>query len=132
MPGEVIIPYIPISEKFQKPFTGIVLINDTGTAIGTAGDRHFVTGQGVEFHFTFAAQSQAFRKQHGDWGYADFFSRDANALVTRAGTNPLVLVVKQLSTGGEIILSDKQVSVIERVSADPQNRLLGGVITVTK
>jgi hypothetical protein len=45
IPGEVTIPYIPISEKFQKPFTGIVLINDTGTAIGTAGDRHFVTGR---------------------------------------------------------------------------------------
>ena len=48
----------------------------------------------------------------------------AKAQLARAGEIPLVINIGKLSSGGDIVLSDQQVSRIRQVSANPENRLL--------
>lgn len=130
IPGSVTIPYIPIDDKYYEPFTGIVLINDTESDISPGEERRFITEQGEEFVFAFDDQSRSFRSEHGDWGYPEVFAKKANALQARTGENPLVMKIVKLSANGDIVLSNQQVSRIREVSNNPENRLMGGVITV--
>lgn len=131
LPGSVTIPYIPIDDKYFQPFTGIVLIDDTKTGISPGGKKRFISEHGEEFFFAFADKSRSFRNEHGDWGYSEVFTKDAKPSISRVGYNPLVMKIEKLSKDSDIVLSDEQISLIKKVSENPENQLLGGLITVS-
>jgi len=132
IPAALPIPYIPIKDKYYKPFTGIVLIDDTRAGITPEKKLHFVSEQGEDIFFDFDDKSRSFRNKHGDWGYLKAFDKDAKALVSRAGKNPIILKIGNLTNKGNIILLDDQISLIREVMRNSENRFLGGVVTVTK
>ena len=128
-PLSITIPYIQIDEKYFKPFTGVVLIDDTD-ASGYAGTTvQFFSEQGEEFFFVFSDKTFSYRNENGDWGNADNFDQVAKSSSGRVGKNPLVIKIEGKTGNGNIILSNKQLSVIKKLSENPMNQLLGGVIT---
>jgi len=127
--SSITIPYIQIDEKYFNPFTGVVLIDDTD-ASGYAGTTvHFFSEQGEEFFFAFSDKTYSYRSKNGDWGYVDNFDEVAKSSSDRVGENPLVIKIEGKTGNGNIILSNKQLSVINKLSENPMNQLLGGVIT---
>ena len=46
----------------------------------------------------------------------------------RAGTNPLVLHVKDIADNGDLVIASEQRALLQKVIDDPRNQLLGGVI----
>lgn len=131
LPATVTIPYIPIDEKYYQPFTGVVLIDDSEAGISPAKKRRFMREQGGEFRFAFTDKTRSFRNDFGDWGYPEVFAKSTKSIVDRVGNNPLVMKIERISQDGDIILDDEQLSLIQKVSGNPENQLLGGIITVT-
>ncbi len=126
--SSITIPYIQIDEKYFKPFTGVVLIDDTG-ASGYAGNKlNFFSNQGEELFFAFSDKSYSYRKDNGDWGYAGNIDEVAKSSGARVGKNPLVIKIERIAENGDIVLGNEQLSVIKKLTADPRNQLLGGVI----
>jgi hypothetical protein len=132
LPAKLTIPYIPIADEYYEPFTGIVLIDDTKTGIPPEKKRRFITPQGDEFRFAFTDKTKSFRNDNGDWEYLEVFAKGAKSSVARVGNNPLVMKIEQLTQNGDIILADDQISWLQKVSENPDNQLLGGVITVAE
>jgi hypothetical protein len=129
IPSSITIPYIQIDEKYFKPFTGVVLIDDTD-ASGYAGTTvQFFSEQGEEFFFAFSDKTYSYRNENGDWGYAGNFDEVTKSSRGRVGKNPLVIEIEGKTGNGNIILSNKQLSVIKKLFENPMNQLLGGVIT---
>jgi len=129
IPSSITVPYIQINEKYFKPFTGVVLIDDTD-ASGYAGTTvQFFSEQGDEFFFAFSDKSYAYRKDNGDWGYAGNFDQVAKSSGARVGKNPLVIKIEGKTGNGNIVLTNEQLSLIKKLSDGPMNQLLGGVIT---
>ncbi len=128
LPATVTIPYISIDEKYYQPFTGVVLIDDTETGISPGEKRRFIKEQGDEFRFAFTDKTKSFRNDYGDWGYSEVFAKGAKSSVARVGNNPLVLKIERVTQNGDIILDDDQLSLIQKVSDNPENQLLGGII----
>jgi len=126
--SSITIPYIQIDEKYFKPFTGVVLIDDTG-ASGYAGNKlNFFSTQGEELFFAFSDKSYSYRIDNGDWGYAGNFDEVAKSSGVRVGKNPLVIKIEGIAENGDIVLTNEQLSLIKKLSDDPRNQLLGGVI----
>jgi len=46
----------------------------------------------------------------------------------RVGKNPLDIKIEGIAENGDIVLGNEQLSVIKKLTADPRNQLLGGVI----
>jgi hypothetical protein len=132
IPSSTTIPYIQINEKYFKPFTGVVLIDDTDASGYTGTTVQFFSEQGEEFFFAFSDKTYSYRKENGDWGYAGNFDEVDKSPGTRVGENPLVIRIERKTENGNIILGKKQISVIEKLITDPRNQLLGGVITIAK
>jgi len=104
------------------------LIDDTG-ASGYAGNKlNFFSNQGEELFFAFSDKSYSYRKDNGDWGYAGNFDEVAKSSGARVGKNPLVIKIEGIAENGDIVLGNEQLSVIKKLTADPRNQLLGGVI----
>jgi hypothetical protein len=128
--ASVTIPYIKIAEEYFKPFTGVVLIKDKGDPLEDDKKLRFVSEKGEEIVFAFSDQTKSFRSVNGDWGYSDTFERGAKSLVERAGHNPLVIRIVGIAHDNAIVIPDHQLALLQRISDDPRNQLLGGVITV--
>jgi len=128
IPSSITIPYIQIDEKYFKPFTGVVLIDDTD-ASGYAGSTvQFFSEQGEEFFFAFSDKTYSYRNENGDWGYAGNIDEVDKSSGGRVGENPLVIKIEGKTGNGSIILGNKQLSVIKKLSENPMNQLSGGVI----
>ncbi len=52
-----------------------------------------------------------------------------NSAGTRVGETPLVIDIEGIAQNGNIVLTNEQLSLIKKLSDDPRNQLLGGVIT---
>lgn len=122
------IPYIAIDDRYFRPHTGIVLIQDSAVDMQSDKNRRLVTESGAEVPIPFSAQTRAFRSAHGDWGYVRDFEKDAKPVVDRAGTNPLVLRIKDIADNGDMVMAGEQRALLQKVIDDPRNQLLGGVI----
>ena len=127
--SSITIPYIQIDEKYFKPFTGVVLIDDTDARRYAGNKLHFFSKQGEKFFFAFSDKSYSYRKDNGDWGYAGNFDQVAKSSGARVGKNPLVIDIEGIAENGNIVLTNEQLSLIKKLSDDPRNQLLGGVIT---
>jgi hypothetical protein len=127
--SSITIPYIQIDEKYFKPFTGVVLIDDTGVGRYAKTTVQFFSEQGEEFFFAFSDKTYSYRKENGDWGYAGNFDEVAKSSGGRVGKNPLVIKIEGKTGNGNIIFGNKQLSAIKKLSENPMNQLLGGVIT---
>ena len=92
----------------------------------------FFSEQGEEFFFAFSDKTYSYRKENGDWGYAGNFDEVDKSPGTRVGENPLVIRIERKTESGNIILGNEQLSVINKLSENPMNQLLGGVITIAK
>ena len=132
MRSSITIPYIKIDEEYFKPFTGVVLINDTGISMSSGKTLRFVSEKEEEFVFVFSDKTKSFRSVNGDWGYPALFQRGAKSSVERAGNNPLVVRIKRMADDGAIILPNDQWLLLQKISEDPRNQLLGGVITISE
>ena len=132
LPASSTVPYIPIDGKYYKPFTGIGLVLDGKSGVSPAKKKRLISEQGKEVTFTFAYKNGAIENGLGDWEYAGVFDKEANNLSLKVGDNPLILTIEKLSANGEIILSDDQISLINRVAGNPENQLLGSVISITR
>jgi hypothetical protein len=130
IPSFITIPYIQIDEKYFKPFTGVVLINNSGTGKYAEKNPRIFSVQGEEIFFKFSEKTRSSRKDNGDWGYAGNFKQIAKSSVDRVGKNPLVIKIEEIAENGDIVLGNEQLSVIKNLSDDPRNQLLGGVITI--
>jgi len=126
--SSITIPYIQIDEKYFKPFTGVVLIDNTDAGKYAGNKFRFISKQGEEFLFTFSNKTKSFRNDNGDWGYASNFEDIAGYSADRVGKNPLVIKIEGIAENGDIVLGNEQLSVINKLTADPRNHLLGGVI----
>jgi hypothetical protein len=129
IPSSITIPYIQIDEKYFKPFTGVVLIDDTDAGRYAGNTVQFFSEQGEEFFFAFSDKTYSYRNENGDWGYAGNFDQVAKSSGARVGKNPLVIKIEGKTGNGNIILGNEQLSVIKKISENPMNQLLGGVIT---
>lgn len=124
----VSIPYIAIEDRYFKPHTGIVLIQDSAIAMQPDKNRRLVTESGEEVTILFSEQTRAFRAAHGDWAYVHDFEKGTKPIVDQAGTNPLVLRIKDNSDNGDMVMTAEQRALLKKVIDDPRNQLLGGVI----
>ncbi len=61
----------------------------------------------------------------------ELFSRISinNSAGARMGKNPLVIDIEGIAENGNIVLTNEQLSLIKKISDDPRNQLLGGVVT---
>ena len=130
IPSSFTIPYIQIDENYFRPFTGVVLIDNTDSSRYTGNKLHFFSEQGEEFFFAFSDKTNSYRNENGDWGYADNFDEVARSSGARVGINPLVIKIKGRTGNGNIILGNKQLTLIKQLSENPMNQVLGGVITI--
>ncbi len=92
------------------------------------GKLRFFLKQGEGFLFAFSNKTKSFRNDNGDWGYASNFEDIAGYSADRVGKNPLVIKIEGIAKNGDIVLGNEQLSVINKLTADPRNHLLGGVI----
>ena len=69
------------------------------------------------------------RKDNGDWGYAGNFDQFAKSSGARVGKNQRVIDIEGIAENGNIVFTNEQLSLIKKLSDDPRNQLLGGVIT---
>jgi len=88
----------------------------------------FISKQEKEFFFAFTNKTKSFRNDNGDWGYTSNFEDIAGNSADRVGKNPLVIKIEEIAENGNIVLGNEQLSVIKKLTADPRNQLLGGVI----
>ena len=51
-----------------------------------------------------------------------------SAISESVGENPLVLHIERVDANGAAVLTDRQISVVRRLSEDPRNRLAGGIL----
>lgn len=124
----VSIPYIAIDDRYFKPHTGIVLIQDSAIAMPPDQFRRLVTESGAAVPIVFSDHPRAFRAAYGNWSYVQAFEVGAKPVVDRAGTNPLVLHVKDIADNGDLVIASEQRALLQKVIDDPRNQLLGGVI----
>ena len=122
------IPYIAIDDRYFKPHTGIVLIQDSAIAMPPDQFRRLVTESGAAVPIVFSDHTRAFRAAYGNWGYVQAFEVGAKPVVDLAGTNPLVLHVKDIADNGDLVIASEQRALLQKVIDDPRNQLLGGVI----
>ncbi len=52
-----------------------------------------------------------------------------NSAGTRVGETPLVIDIEGIAENGNIVFTNEQLSLIRKLSDNPRNQLLGGVIT---
>jgi len=130
IPSSITIPYIQIDEAYFKPFTGVVLIAETDASRFAGTKPRFFSVQGEEIFFKFSEKTRSSRKDNGDWGYPGKFKEAVKSSVDRVGKNPLVIKIEEIAESGDIVLGNEQLSVIKKLSEDPRNQLLGGVITI--
>ena len=122
------IPYIAIDDRYFKPHTGIVLIQDSAISMPPDQFRRLVTEIGAAVPIVFSDHPRAFRAAHGNWSYVQAFEVGAKPVVDWAGTNPLVLHVKDIADNGDLVIASEQRALLQKVIDDPRNQLLGGVI----
>jgi len=123
------VPYIPIKDKYFKPFTGIVFIDDTNAGIAPGIKLNFVSKLGRDFSFDFDDKSTLLKDEHGDRGITEVFDIETDNLISIVGDNPAVITFKVLSENGDIILSVDQMALIRKLSEASEKRILSGVVT---
>lgn len=126
--SSVSIPYIPIAAKHFKPFTGLVLINDSNTTPPPSQTIQLRRADGGTHDLPFAKAANAPRANPGEWLRLPALERSARSLINRVGAHPLVLRIDAWSESGEIVLNAEQAALLEKVLTNPKHQLRGGAL----